>query len=109
MTGQREKNEIAITVRAVEGAVRIEVKDTGAGIPSDVLPHIFDPFFTTREDAGGTGLGLSLSRQIAAQHGGTLTVESEVGVGSTFCLEIPVAADQAVSGSQTTPPGPGGR
>jgi len=68
--------------------VRIEVEDTGEGIPADVLPKVFDPFVTTKEE--GTGLGLSISYGIIREHGGTLTVESTVGTGTTFTIELPI-------------------
>jgi len=70
--------------------VWIEVKDNGLGIPPEVLKKIFDPFFTTKDPGTGTGLGLSVSQNIIQQHGGTLTVESTVGVGTTFKITLPI-------------------
>jgi signal transduction histidine kinase len=70
--------------------VWIEVKDNGSGIPPDVLKKIFDPFFTTKDPGTGTGLGLSVSQNIIQQHGGTLTVDSTVGVGTTFKITLPI-------------------
>jgi signal transduction histidine kinase len=70
--------------------VWIEVKDNGPGIPPDVLKKIFDPFFTTKDPGTGTGLGLSVSQNIIQQHGGTLTVDSTVGVGTTFKITLPI-------------------
>ena len=67
----------------------LKVSDTGAGIPSDKLPRIFEPFFTTKEIGHGTGLGLSISRKIIEEHGGFITAESTVGVGSTFTFFFP--------------------
>ncbi len=70
--------------------VRVSVEDTGVGIPPDVLPHIFDRFYRAqREGRTGVGLGLSIARWIAEAHGGRLTVESEVGQGTTFTLWLP--------------------
>jgi two-component system OmpR family sensor kinase len=70
--------------------VRVSVEDTGVGIPPDVLPHIFDRFYRAPgEGCKGVGLGLSIARWIADAHGGHLTVESEVGKGSTFTLWLP--------------------
>jgi signal transduction histidine kinase len=74
------------------GMARLDVIDHGKGIEPAVLPHIFEPFFTTRGVGKGTGLGLSICHAIATNHGGTLTVESEVGKGSTFRVELPAAA-----------------
>jgi signal transduction histidine kinase len=68
--------------------VRVEIADTGAGIPAEYLHRIFDPFFTTRE--GGTGLGLSVSRRIVAVHGGELHAESQEGRGSRFTIRLPI-------------------
>ncbi|PMW58745.1 hybrid sensor histidine kinase/response regulator, partial [Pseudomonas sp. GW456-11-11-14-LB2] len=70
--------------------VWIEVADTGSGIAPDSLQKIFDPFFTTKPVGQGTGLGLSLSYGIVKKHRGDISVRSEVGVGSTFRVELPV-------------------
>ncbi|HEX9020537.1 MAG TPA: ATP-binding protein [Nitrospirota bacterium] len=69
-------------------SVEITVMDTGRGIPPEFLPHIFDPFFSTKGE-GGTGLGLSVSYGIIKNHRGEIRVESKVGVGTTFTVEIP--------------------
>lgn len=71
-----------------DGHVRVEVKDTGCGIPEENINRIFDPFFTTKAD--GTGLGLSISYGIMENNGGKLEVKSQVGVGTTFTLILPV-------------------
>jgi signal transduction histidine kinase len=76
------------------GMARLEVVDHGTGIAADVMPHIFDPFFTTGDVGTGTGLGLSICHAIVANHGGTLTVVSEVGKGSTFRVELPAANEE---------------
>lgn len=80
---------ILIATTAGEGHVKIEVSDTGCGIPADVLDMIFDPFFSTKPAGKGTGLGLSVSLGIVQQHGGTLDVESQVGRGSRFSIVLP--------------------
>jgi two-component system, NtrC family, sensor kinase len=67
--------------------VQVEVRDTGMGIPAENLDHIFDPFFTSKDE--GSGLGLSISHQIVQEHGGYVTVESKVGVGTTFFINLP--------------------
>jgi PAS domain S-box-containing protein len=68
----------------------VEVADDGCGIPAEMLPKIFDPFFTTKPIGRGTGLGLSLSYGIVADHGGRIEVESTVGVGSRFRIVLPI-------------------
>ncbi len=69
-------------------SIGVVVRDTGSGIPPEVLPRIFDPFFTTRSD--GTGLGLAISHGIMADHRGTIDVSSEPGKGTVFTLTFPV-------------------
>ncbi len=70
--------------------VRVEIQDTGPGIPSDHKPHIFEPFFTTKEAGYGTGLGLAISYAIVNDHHGDLRVVSEVGNGSIFIVTLPM-------------------
>ncbi len=70
--------------------VWIEVKDNGPGITPEVLKKIFDPFFTTKAPGTGTGLGLSVSQNIIQQHGGTLKVDSTLGVGTSFTITLPI-------------------
>lgn len=72
------------------GFCSISIKDTGKGIPQEILPRIFDPFFTTKDVGEGTGLGLSVSKGIVEQHNGTIEVETEVGKGSTFRVKLPL-------------------
>jgi signal transduction histidine kinase len=83
--------EIRVTTRR-EGAghVAVEVADNGKGIPPEVLPKIFDPFFTTKEVGKGTGLGLSIVYKIVEQHGGKISVDSTVGVGTRFTVVLPL-------------------
>jgi two-component system NtrC family sensor kinase len=70
-------------------SARIRVRDTGAGIPPEVLAQIFDPFFTTKEDQQRTGLGLAVARSIVEQHGGEIAVESTPGKGTEFVVALP--------------------
>jgi len=70
----------------------VRVKDSGCGIPADVLPRIFDPFFTTKEDQNRTGLGLAVAHGIVEQHGGDILVDSTPGVGTEFRVILPLAA-----------------
>ena len=70
--------------------VYIHVKDTGPGIPDDVLPEIFEPFVTTRSSMGGVGLGLYICRRLTRQLGGQLTITSDAG-GTTAVMQLPIA------------------
>ncbi|MCB0379553.1 MAG: HAMP domain-containing protein, partial [Bdellovibrionales bacterium] len=70
--------------------VQIEIEDTGTGIDKDSIEKIFDPFYTTKAVGQGTGLGLSISYGIIKSHGGSINVRSEVGLGTTFTIELPV-------------------
>lgn len=71
--------------------VEVSFRDTGMGIPPDKLLKVFDPFFTSKDVGEGTGLGLSVSQRIVEEHGGAITVESQVGHGSTFTVKLPTA------------------
>jgi two-component system NtrC family sensor kinase len=78
------------TTREGEMAV-VTIRDTGSGIPADVLDRIFDPFFTTKPVGEGTGLGLSISYEIVKKHGGEIAASSTPGHGATFTIRIPIA------------------
>jgi signal transduction histidine kinase len=82
-----------LTVRTwSDGAyARIDIKDTGQGIPADTIPRIYDPFFTTKAARKGTGLGLSVTYGIVQEHGGSIEVTSEPGAGTLFHLEFPLS------------------
>ena len=69
--------------------VRLSVRDTGAGIPGDLIDKIFDPFFTTKPVGEGTGLGLTICHKIVEEHGGAIDVQSEPGRGATFTITLP--------------------
>jgi signal transduction histidine kinase len=92
-----ERGTIAVRTWAVNGHVCVEVADTGAGIPPEVLPRIFDPFFTTKPVGQGTGLGLSIAYGIVQKHGGRIEVESTLGKGSTFRVLVPLAPPPVAS------------
>ncbi|MEW6429262.1 MAG: ATP-binding protein [Thermodesulfobacteriota bacterium] len=92
-------------------AIRVDINDTGCGIPEDLLGRIFDPYFTTKEQ--GSGLGLAICHSIIGKHGGRISVESTPGVGTTFHIVLPaLAAAGASAKSQTAavaPSAPRGR
>ncbi|MCX6136919.1 MAG: ATP-binding protein [Ignavibacteriales bacterium] len=75
------------------GKVTIAIADTGVGIPADALPQIFEPFFTTKEHGKGTGLGLAVAYGIIERHHGTISVDSQLHVGTTFTLSFPQRAN----------------
>jgi signal transduction histidine kinase len=87
------EGSVHVTVHDEDGRAVIEVTDTGTGVPEAELDHLFVPFFrastATRQAIPGTGLGLSIAKEIVEAHGGTIAVESEEGVGTTFLVELP--------------------
>lgn len=93
----KEGGVLTIRTSVAEGICRIDVIDTGSGIPPAVLPRIFDPFFTTKNEGEGTGLGLSVSLGIVERHGGKILVESEVGKGTTFTLCLPLSRERSLA------------
>ena len=86
-----KEGQITITTEVEDQFAKISIEDNGSGIKSENLNHIFDPFFTTKSVGKGTGLGLSLSYGIIQKHGGDIRVESEVGVGTSFTILLPIA------------------
>ena len=84
------KPTLKVTTRDVGDAVEIRVRDNGTGIPADIRDKLFQPFFTTKPTGEGTGLGLSITYDIVTkQHGGTITVDSEVGEFTEFVVTLP--------------------
>ena len=80
---------VAGTVEADGRWVRLEVRDTGRGIDPELLPRVFDRF-VTGDSSRGTGLGLAIARQLVLAHRGEITVDSTVGVGTTFRVRLPL-------------------
>ena len=85
--------ELSISTSVEGNTVRIDVRDTGIGIPKENLKAIFDPFFTTKEVGKGTGLGLSVSYGIIEKHHGSIRAESEEGEGTTITVFLPLAGN----------------
>ncbi len=81
---------LAIRSRDREDFIRVEIRDSGPGIPEENLPRIFDPFFTTKEVGQGTGLGLSLCYGILEEHHGRIAARNDPGGGAVFTVEIPI-------------------
>ena len=81
-----------------KGTVRLKLSDTGQGIPSDRLIKIFEPFFTTRQNMGGTGLGLAICHRVVSSLGGRMVVQSVVGQGSCFTIDLPVWSEPRAGG-----------
>ena len=86
----RGEGEIVIRTSCADDHVRITVQDNGVGIPDAIRHRIFELFFTTKEVGRGTGQGLAIAQSIIAKHGGSMTVDSAVGVGSTFEIQLPI-------------------
>jgi signal transduction histidine kinase len=97
----RDEGEITIATSIVpvserhRPGIHIEVSDTGAGIPADLLPRVFDLFMTTRPEASGTGLGLAVSQEIVKEHGGKITISSEIDQGTTATIFLPADPQSA--------------
>jgi CheY-like chemotaxis protein len=90
------QNEIRVaTRRTTHGSVVVEIADTGSGIPESIRGRIFEPFFTTKPVGIGTGLGLAICHGIVTSLGGKLSVDSEVGKGSVFRVELPISETAA--------------
>ena len=99
------KGTLTISTKARDGWVDIEVCDTGCGIAQENLDKIMDPFFTTKPVGQGTGLGLSIVRRIVDEHGGRVTVDSQVDVGTAIMISLPI--DRVVTpadGAEDAPP-----
>jgi signal transduction histidine kinase/DNA-binding response OmpR family regulator len=84
------KGTLTITTEKKGNSIRMSFQDDGSGITKENLGRMFQPFFTTKAPGEGTGLGLSLSRSIILEHGGTMSVESKAGHGATFIIDLPI-------------------
>jgi PAS domain S-box-containing protein len=102
--GQADKNQIRVRTALVGGKVRVEITDTGAGMTPEVQGRLFTPFFTTKPAGVGTGLGLMICQRLITSIGGEITVDSEVGRGSTFRVTLPAVGE--VTATEATVPAP---
>jgi len=96
--------EVKVSTSYEGDMVEVVVSDTGCGVPAEHLSKIFDPFFTTKPVGEGTGLGLSISYGIIERHQGTITAKSQLGVGTSFTVRIPVYAQSLARAPKITPP-----
>lgn len=88
--GAPERHTVRVETREESGSVVVRVQDTGVGIAEEHLSRVFDPFFTTKGPGDGTGLGLTISMDLVRRAGGTIEVQSQPGVGTTFTITLPV-------------------
>jgi PAS domain S-box-containing protein len=102
MAGTAGPRRLDVRTEQREQFIRITVADNGPGIPAHVLGRIFDPFFTTKAPGKGTGLGLSLCYNIVEEHRGKIWVQSEVGHGTRFFVELPIVACEQSLGREAT-------
>jgi signal transduction histidine kinase len=87
-----KEGEIKISAEQRDNHLAISVQDTGSGIPGEYLPHIFDKFVQVPDaSSGGAGLGLAISKSIVEAHGGQISVQSQIGRGTTFTFTLPLA------------------
>jgi signal transduction histidine kinase len=92
--GHVDAHEIRVGTTVDQDKVIVEISDSGAGIPPDLIGRIFEPFFSTKPVGKGTGLGLSISHSIVTAFGGQIAVSSEAGRGTTFRVLLPAAGAQ---------------
>jgi two-component system, sporulation sensor kinase E len=88
-----ERGRLRLSLAREGGRVCLGVSDTGHGMPEEIRSKIFEPFFTTKDFGKGTGLGLTVVKDIVEEHGGTITVESIVNKGTTFWIRLPLGKD----------------
>jgi signal transduction histidine kinase len=89
-----QRDDVEAAVGRTVQTVQMIIADTGCGIPQEYLEAIFEPFFSTKDEVKGVGLGLPISHGIVQRHYGTIDVQSEVGVGSTFTITLPLLREE---------------
>jgi len=95
--GGEGRGLITVSTREDGEFVEVRVSDTGSGIPEKIRHKVFEPFFTTKEVGQGTGQGLAISRDVIVnKHGGTIDLDSQPGIGTTFIIRLPIAAEPAI-------------
>ncbi|GAH05033.1 unnamed protein product, partial [marine sediment metagenome] len=94
MIEANNRGTLTITTERTGDIIKASLADDGPGISKENLGHLFDPFFTTKEVGKGTGLGLSICHGIITEHGGRIYIESKLGKGATFVVELPITTDK---------------
>lgn len=103
--GTAERGRIRVGTRRDGDRVRIEIADTGCGIPSSIRDRVYDPFFTTKEVGRGSGQGLAIARSVVVdKHAGAISFESETGKGTTFVVEVPIDGGGSRLATAVSPP-----
>jgi len=102
MKKAHDKGTLTITTEKKNGHIRISFRDDGRGMSPAIMKKLFSPFFTTKDPGEGTGLGLSLSRSIILEHGGSIEVESEPGQGANFIITLPITPTTEETIPETT-------
>ena len=100
---ERDQQRLTVRTRRAGALIRIEVEDTGPGIPPNLLERIFNPFFTTKPTGSGTGLGLSISLGIVREHEGRIWAENAPQGGARFVIELPIVAPRGTGEFPSTP------
>jgi two-component system NtrC family sensor kinase len=85
---------VCVSSRRINSEIAVSVRDNGQGIPKEYQARVFEPFFTTKQGGKGTGLGLSITHNIVQNMGGTITLESEKGKGTTFTVTLPIVVPE---------------
>lgn len=101
---EERRGRIEVATEHDESNVIVKIRDNGSGMSERTIKQVFDPFFTTKRARGGTGLGLSIVYRIVEEHGGTISVSSKVGEGTTFTIKIPYTQSDATGATDESAP-----